>query len=100
MVRREFIRASVAGAAGLASNIGKPLSTTPSKKALMNAGHQNHSSDQDLVVLASLGVRHICSSLPSSTLDDNWSVEGLSRLRERVEKHGVKLDMVPLPLSS
>src|SRR5262249_3487827 len=38
--------------------------------------------------------------LPSRSLDDNWSVEGLSRLRERVERYGIQLDMVPLPLSS
>jgi mannonate dehydratase len=69
-------------------------------KALMKAGHQNHSTDADLRVLAVLGVNHICSSLPSRTFDDNWSVEGLTKLRERIEKFGVKLDMVPLPLSS
>jgi mannonate dehydratase len=51
-------------------------------------------------VLAALGVNHICSSLPSRDLDQDWSVAGLSRLRERVEGFGIKLDMVPLPLSS
>src|SRR5918999_3748422 len=29
-----------------------------------------------------------------------WSVDGLTRLRERVESFGITLDMVPLPLSS
>ena len=33
-------------------------------------------------------------------LDDAWSVESLTRLRERVESFGLTLDMVPLPLSS
>jgi mannonate dehydratase len=66
----------------------------------MKAGHQNHSSDADLRVLAALGVNHICSVLPSRTFDQNWSVEGLTRLRRRVESFGIKLDMVPLPLSS
>jgi mannonate dehydratase len=66
----------------------------------MKAGHQHHSTDADLRVLAALGVKHICSALPSRTLDDNWSVEGLTRLRERVERFGIKLDMVPLPLSN
>jgi mannonate dehydratase len=66
----------------------------------MKAGHQHHSSDQDLRVLAALGVKHICSALPSRTLDDSWSVAGLTRLRERVEGFGIQLDMVPLPLSS
>jgi mannonate dehydratase len=68
--------------------------------ARMKAGHQHHSSDADLRVLAALGVRHICSALPSRTLDEAWSVAGLSRLRDRVEKYGIRLEMVPLPLSN
>jgi mannonate dehydratase len=66
----------------------------------MKVGHQHHSSDQDLRVLAAFGVNHICSALPSRSLDDNWSVAGLSQLRERVERFGITLEMVPLPLSS
>jgi mannonate dehydratase len=66
----------------------------------MKAGHQHHSSDADLRVLAAFGVRHICSGLPSRTLDVSWSVDGLSRLRERVERFDIRLDMVPLPMSS
>lgn len=64
------------------------------------AGTQHGSSDAVLGVLAALGVNHICSALPSATLDDRWSVDGLVRLRERVESFGIALDMVPLPLSS
>jgi mannonate dehydratase len=66
----------------------------------MKAGHQGHSSEADLRVLAALGVNHICSALPSGRLDPSWSVEGLTRLRERVERFGIALAMVPLPLSS
>ena len=46
------------------------------------------------------GVNNICSSLPSAKMDEAWSVDGLSKLRERVEAHGISLDMVPLPMSS
>ena len=53
-----------------------------------------------LRVLAAFGVNHLCSGLPSRTLDENWSVEGLSRLREHVESFGIRLEAVPLPLSS
>jgi mannonate dehydratase len=66
----------------------------------MKVGTQHDSSDETLVVLAALGVNNICSRLPSAKLDEEWSVEGLTRLRERVEKFGIALDMVPLPLSS
>src|SRR5262249_36620823 len=114
--RREFTRAGVMSTGLLAlpagANATTPVSTAVAKqqspaqkgairpKALMRAGHQHHSTDADLRVLAALGVCHICSDLPSRKFDHNWSIEGLSRLRERVERFGIKLDMVPLPLSS
>src|SRR5215468_3974710 len=104
MHRRRFLKGSLAGVTALGAGGARELASakdeTPAKKALMKAGHQHHSSDQDLRVLAALGVNHICSALPSRTFDENWSVEGLNRLRERVEGFGIKLDMVPLPLSS
>ena len=53
-----------------------------------------------LRVLAALGVNNICSDLPSARFDQQWSVDALSRLREHVERFGITLDMVPLPLSS
>jgi mannonate dehydratase len=70
------------------------------RKALMKVGTQHDSSDETLAILAALGVNNICSTLPSATFDQQWSVEGLMRLRDRVEKFGIALDMIPLPLSS
>jgi mannonate dehydratase len=75
----------------------KPAS---SAKVRMKAGTQHGDSDSILRVLAGFGVNHICSRLPSATMDDAWSVESLTKLRERVESFGLRLDMVPLPLSS
>jgi mannonate dehydratase len=66
----------------------------------MKLGTQHKHDPASLKVFAALGVHHICSGLPSRTLDENWSVEGLTRLREQVESHGIRLEMVPLPLSS
>ena len=66
----------------------------------MKVGTQHDSSDDVLGVLAAFGVTSICSRLPSAQFDDQWSVEGLTRLRERVEHYGITLDMVPLPMSS
>ena len=87
-----------AGAAAI--NAKTALAKPASKPALMKLGTQHDSSDDVLPVLAAFGVNHICSSLPSARMDENWSVEELKKLRERVESHGVKLDCVPLPLSS
>jgi mannonate dehydratase len=70
------------------------------RRALMKVGTQQGSSDEILGLLSAFGVNHICSSLPSIRLDENWSLENLMRLRERVESYGIKLEIVPLPLSS
>jgi mannonate dehydratase len=109
MHRRKFLAGTLAGAAALgaaatlrpgAAPKDEPRKDDVPNKGRMKAGHQHRSSDADLRVLAALGVEHVCSALPSRTLDDNWSVKGLSRLRERVEGFGIQLAMVPLPLSS
>jgi mannonate dehydratase len=101
MDRRGFLKGGLAGAAAFGAGLPAAAGDDkPPRPALMKAGHQGRSADADLRVLAALGVTHICSALPSRTFDDNWSVDSLTRLRERVERFGVRLDMVPLPLSS
>src|SRR5262249_37350750 len=103
MNRRCFLSATLAGPPAfnaLARQAVAESAGNVQKKVLMKAGHQGRSSDDDLRVLAALGVTHICSALPSRPFDRNWSLDGLLRLRERVERFGIQLDMVPLPLSS
>src|SRR6476659_574358 len=109
--RRDFLRlagigiaSGHAGALAASSDVlqtpsapGRPPSA---RKALMKVGTQHDSSDEVLGILAALGVTHICSRLPSEHLDDQWSADGLMRLRERVERFGITLDMVPPPMSS
>jgi mannonate dehydratase len=110
MNRREFVRLAgtgmTAGALGeaavsaqVSARPNTPKGQSPSA-AKMKAGTQHGDSDSILRVLAGFGVNHICSRLPSDRMDAAWSVEGLTRLKERVESFGVTLDMVPLPLSS
>jgi len=82
-----------------AAPAGTARPATP-RPLLMKVGTQHDSGDETLAVLAAFGVDHICSALPSPRLDEAWSVEGLTRLRERIESFGLKLDMVPLPMSS
>jgi mannonate dehydratase len=113
MHRRDFIHLASLGMTAGAAAASRPaiadtteLAATgqtrrpPLQKALMTVGTQHDDSNEVLTVLAALGVNHICSRLPSPTFDQAWSVEGLSRLRERVESFGIALDVVPLPLSS
>jgi mannonate dehydratase len=54
--------------------------------------------DSDYRVWAQLGVNHVCVDPPGNPHD--WTVDALSRQREHVEKFGLTLDMVQLPLSS
>ena len=73
--------------------------TTP--RALMKLGTQHGDSDEILRAMAAFGVNHICSTTPSAKgLDESWSVEGLMRLRERIEKFGITLEMVQLPTNA
>jgi mannonate dehydratase len=107
MRRRQFLRIAGLGAAASAAAearaaaVTSTLTSAPSTaKPLMKVGTQHDSSDETLGVLAALGVNNICSRLPSAKFDQEWTVESLTRLRERVEHFGIALDMVPLPLSS
>ena len=108
MKRRDFVRMAGMGlAAGTAAASQSTTSTAQGPRTArssgplrMKVGTQHDSSDDVLPILAAFGVNHICSRLPSVRLDENWTVEGLSRLRERVAAAGITLDMVPLPMSS
>jgi mannonate dehydratase len=102
MDRRRFLGAISAPALIPSARGGEAIDNIAAapQRALMKAGTQHGDSDPILRALAGFGVIHICSRLPSEKLDDAWSVEGLSRLRERVESFGITLDMVPLPMSS
>jgi mannonate dehydratase len=91
---------SVYPAAKENTGIARDEKRAGANKALMKVGAQNVSSDEDLRLLAALGVNNICGPLPAARLDEKWSVEGLTRLRERVESFGIRLDMLPLPMSS
>ena len=108
MQRRHFL-AGAAGAAAVTTAPTRPGEAAPAEakerrkpvaKARFQLGHQHQHSAEVLRVLAAFGVNHVCSGLPSRTLDDNWTVDGLKRLKDHVAQFGVSLDMVPLPLSS
>jgi mannonate dehydratase len=108
MHRREFVRLASSGvtAGALAESAvatrvaAQTSSARTAAKARMYVGTQHGDSDAILRVLAGFAVNHICSLLPSAKMDAAWSVEGLTKLRERVASFGITLDMVPLPLSS
>ncbi len=114
MDRRQFVRAvGICGTAtatlsidegrlnaGTAGPNGQKTKASAPRKALMKVGTQHGASNEILRALAAFGVTNICAPLPSARMDERWSVEGLLKLREHVESFGIRLDMIPLPLSS
>ena len=109
MKRRDFVRltgtgltaGALAEAAVSAQMAARPAAgARASSRARMKAGTQHGDSDPILRAMAGFGVNHICSRLPSPQMGPEWSVEELTKRRERVESFGLTLDMVPLPLSS
>ncbi len=97
MNRRRFLETAAVAPLAATPQISQ---AAPTPAGRMKAGTQHNSTDEVLTIIAALGVSHICSTLPSKKFDAAWSVEGLTKLRERVESHGIKLEAVPLPLSS
>jgi mannonate dehydratase len=91
MQRRDFL-ATTASVALAPAQTAKPK--------VMRIGHQHVDDDESLKILSCFGVKNICSGLPSRVFDEKWSVDGLKRLRERINSHGIELDMVPVPMSS
>lgn len=92
-----------ASAASVPATAGAPLreaQAQPPARARMYLGHQHDHSENTLRALAAFGVPEICSGQVSPQLDESWSVDGLTRLRKHVESFGLRLAMVPLPLSS
>ncbi len=114
MRRREFLVTSTVGTAAIAIDRQATIAAQPAQDdppaskqqasqklpaVRFHAGHQHHSTDDDLRMLAALGVNHICADLPSRAFDDKWSVASLVELRKRVESFGIDLAMLPLPLA-
>jgi mannonate dehydratase len=117
MDRREFVKMTGAGmtAGALAEAVvsaqvaktptdSKGASSSskgaPSSKVKFKVGTQHGDSDAILKAMAAFGVNHICSRMPSAKMDENWTVEALTKMRERVESYGLSLEIVPITMTS
>jgi mannonate dehydratase len=54
-------------------------------------------TDEHLAFMRRHGVESICGAPPARPGEGNWTRDQLMELRDRVEKHGLTLDMIPLP---
>jgi mannonate dehydratase len=87
----------LAGTAGVATARSAEAARRP---VLMKVGHQHDHTEMTLRALAAFGVNNICSGHLGREVEKEWSVDALGRLRKHVESFGIKLDAVPLPMSS
>lgn len=99
MKRRKFIQFAAAGV-GASASPGRTQAATSARPVLFHAGTQQGHSPDVLRAMAAFGLKHICSGEISSHLDEKWSADNLSRLREQVESFGLSLAMIPLPMPS
>src|SRR5438046_1420969 len=83
MRRRDIFEMGAALAASQAAPVAS--AQTPRRGARMKLGTQHGESDEILRTMAAFGVNHIAAHTPSKQLDEKWSVDSLSRLRERIE---------------
>jgi mannonate dehydratase len=110
MNRRDFVKLSGSGLAvgaladaAASAQVAKTPNTArtgPPSKVKFKVGTQHGDSDAILKAMAAFGCNNICSNLPSPRMDEKWTVEALTRLRERVESYGLSLDMVPITMTS
>ena len=109
MNRREFVKLTGAGmtAGALAETLvsaqvakAPAAKTAASSKVKFKVGTQHGDSEAVLKAMAAFGCNHICSGLPSRTMDEKWSVESLTKLRERVESYGLTLEIIPITMTS
>ena len=105
MKRRDFISLTAGAAALNAGCSQQPQSTGTAqgepKPALMVLGCQSGpTSDERLSFFKRHAVDHVCGWPDRQPDSNHYTVEGLSKLRERCEKHSVSLDMVGAPFLS
>ena len=98
MNRRQLLTATAAAASQLLPSGQQTANAATPKKALMKLGCQSApSNDQHLDFFARHGVMNICGDVTDSKKLGTYSVEDLSLVKERCEKHGITLEMVAPP---
>ena len=99
MNRRQLLTATAATAASqLLPFAQQTADAAVPKKALMKLGCQSApTSDQHLEFFARFGVMNISGEVTDSKKLGTYSVEDLSVVKERCEKHGITLEMVAPP---
>lgn len=97
MNRRQFVSLTAAGLSGMLQGTTR-LPAAESQPVRMKLGCQSApTTDRRLQFFKRHSVNNICGNLPDPENRGYFTVEELSRLRERCEKHGISLDMIEPP---
>lgn len=106
MNRRRFLKATPA-AAGAAMTAMTPsearagaLAPSGAKGRMVVGCQRGPTSDEMLAYFKRHGVEHICGHPPPSGEKGYWDRDDMMRLRERVDKHGIRLMMIEPEMSS
>jgi mannonate dehydratase len=95
MNRRQLLQTGAAAAAAPFVPAGSPANAATPKRALMKLGCQSGpTSDQRLQFFKRHSVNNISGYAEDPEKKGYFSVEDLSRLKERCEKHAISLDMI------
>jgi mannonate dehydratase len=103
MNRREFVGVAATAAAPLSAaqsaKDGPSLDYKPGRAVMKLGCQRGPTSDEMLTHFARAGVEQI-NGYPEKGPDGIYSVDELSRLRERAQKHGIEVTMIQMLLAS
>src|SRR5882724_5339076 len=95
MKRRQLLSTTAAAAASQLAPGAAALNAAPARRAMMKLGCQSSpTSDQRLQFFARHGVQGICGYPQDSEKKGFFSVEDLSRIKDRCEKYKIDLDCI------
>ena len=80
--------------------VGAPPPQTKTRARMHVGTQRGPTNDEMLMYFKRHGVDNICGYPPADGEKGDWSVDVLSRFRERCASHGVSLDMVQFPFMS
>ena len=103
MNRRRFLEsAPAAGAvvAAMAQSEASGGTLAPGRGRMVVGCQRGPTSDEMLAYFKRYGVEHICGHPPPSGEKGYWDRDDLMRLRERVDRHGIRLMMIEPEMSS
>jgi mannonate dehydratase len=96
-MRRRDLFSTAAGAAAWSAAGRGTAAAAPQPVKFVLGCQSGPTTDQRLQFFKRHAVEHICGYPEGAREQRRYTVEELLRLRERCEKHGVSLDMVPAP---